>query len=319
MTTPEERFRLLDTHSRYEGRQEALMSRRIPASLLDLGASAPMYQPSAELEDAVNVALAVGSPLLLTGEPGTGKTQVAWYLGWYFGEDAKATGAIPKNVYPLHVRSDTTASDLLYTFDHIAYLRESQRGADEVDKERFLSRGPLWQAFQAEGPAVVLIDEIDKAPRDFPNDLLHVLDQHAFHVRELDRHIKRPEERPPPIVVITSNSERRLPEPFLRRCIFHHIPFDEDVVRRAVDARRADYQALDEATLDLAIRRFLDLREQYELRKKPATAELLVWLAVLNAMGDVDAPKLDTPNISAMPALSALVKDRDDLDRLVGY
>jgi MoxR-like ATPase len=254
------------------------------------------------------VALAVGAPLLLTGEPGTGKTQVAFYLAWFFD--------IEDHLYPLYVRSTTTVEDLLYRFDAVAYLHAANdpaRRGDGISKADFVERGPLWRAYEAGGPAVVLLDEIDKAPRDFPNDLLNVLDQHTFHVPEAGQTVSRGDS-PPPVVVITSNSERRLPEPFLRRCIFHHIEFTEELLRRAVEARIGDFPNLTSEVREAALERFLDLRG-HDLRKKPATAELLVWLTLLSARGGVTVETLRGP-LRSLPALAALVKDRDDLARL---
>ncbi len=299
-------FELLVPDDRTPARRDALARRRLPETLGSLRAAARHYQADADLVDAVNVALAVGAPLLLTGEPGTGKTQVAHYLAWYFDvEDA---------FFPLYVRSTTTAEDLLYRFDAVAYLHAANdpaRHGEEVERSEFVEQGPLWRAYRTEGPSVVLIDEIDKAPRDFPNDLLNVLDQHSFYVPESDLTVDRGE-RPPPVVVITSNSERRLPEPFLRRCIFHHLEFGEELLRRAVEARLGDFPDLDAETREAAIGRFLELRGR-DVRKKPATAELLVWLTILAARGGVSAADLTGCRLAELPALSALIKDRDDL------
>ncbi|HBL26282.1 MAG TPA: MoxR family ATPase [Acidobacteria bacterium] len=292
-----------------ERRREALGRRVLPPSLTSHREAAHHYQPDPDLVDAVNVALAVGAPLLLTGEPGTGKTQVAHYLAWYFGLEDK--------LFPLFVRSTTTAEDLLYHFDAVAYLHAANdpgRRGERVEKKDFVEPGPLWKAYRAGGPAVVLLDEIDKAPRDFPNDLLNVLDQHEFLVAETGETVRRPTGSPPPVVVITSNSERRLPEPFLRRCIFHHIELTEDLMRRAVAARAGDFPDLPEPVREAAIGRFLELRGR-DLRKKPATAELLVWLTVLSAHGGVGVEELEGP-LRELPALSVLVKDREDLDLL---
>ena len=302
------RFELLVPDDRSPERREALGQRILPPSLGSHREAAHHYQPDPDLVDAVNVALAVGAPLLLTGEPGTGKTQVAHYLAWYFG--------IEENLFPLFVRSTTTAEDLLYRFDAVAYLHaanDSARQGARVEKREFVEPGPLWKAYQTEGPAVVLIDEIDKAPRDFPNDLLNVLDQHEFHVSETGQTVRRAG-GPPPMVVITSNSERRLPEPFLRRCVFHHIELTEELLRRAVSARVGDFPDLPAPVREAAIERFLELRGR-ELRKRPATAELLVWLTVLSAHGGVGADDLTGP-LRELPALSVLVKDREDLDLL---
>lgn len=298
-------FELLAPDDRTPERREALGRRVLPPSLGSHREAARSFQPDADLVDAVNVALSVGAPLLLTGEPGTGKTQVAFYLAWFFD--------IEEHLYPLHVRSTTTAEDLLYRFDAVAYLHAANdpaRRGEKVEKADFVEKGPLWRAYDAAGPAVVLLDEIDKAPRDFPNDLLNVLDQHTFHVPEAGRTVSRGAGAPP-IVIITSNSERRLPEPFLRRCIFHHIEFTEDLLRRAVEARIGDFPNLAVEVREEAIQRFLDLRGR-DLRKKPATAELLVWLTILSARGGVTVEDLRAP-VRSLPALAALIKDRDDL------
>lgn len=302
-------FALLDPNTERRAdpsRQAALRQRQLPAALGNHKAAAEHFQPSPSLVAAVNVALAVGAPLLLTGEPGTGKTQVAHYLAWYFH--------LEDSFFHLDVRSTTTAEDLLYSFDSVAYFHaahDPQQKGQSIGRTQFITKGPLWSALESGKPSVVLIDEVDKAPRDFPNDLLGVLDQGRFFVREwgeTGRWIERTAGSAPPLVVITSNSERRLPEPFLRRCIFHHIDFTEELLRKAVTARRADFPNLKDAYLETAIQRLLDLRTR-SLRKKPATAELLVWLVALSGQG---APDLDVP-LDRLPALSALVKDRDDL------
>ncbi len=210
-------------------------------------------------------------------------------------------------------RAPPPARALLYSFDAVAYLHaasDPRRKEETIEKEDFVRPGPLWKAYETEAPSVVLLDEIDKAPRDFPNDLLHVLDQHSFTVQETGRVVER-QGGPPPLLIITSNSERRLPEPFLRRSIFHHIAFTEELVRRAVDARMGDFPHLPGEVRETAIQRFLELRGR-DLRKKPATAELLVWLTILSAQGGLTEGDLKVePRL--LPALSALIKDRDDL------
>lgn len=292
-------------------RLAALDARVLPAGLRSPEEAATRYQPSDELVDAINVALAVGAPLLLTGEPGTGKTQVAYYLKHHFHAP----------LCKLEVRSSTSADDLFYHFDAVAYLHAAQdparRGPDlDAVKRKLIEagKGPLWDAFESSTTAVVLIDEIDKASRDFPNDLLGTLDRHAFLVKETGETItcKRP-----PVIVITSNSERRLPEPFLRRCVVHHIALDDALVRRAVEAHGADFQELTPDVRNAAIHRFHELRG-LELRKRPGTAELLTWLAVLSARGKVDARQLRDRELHELPALGALIKDHDDLKMLGG-
>ena len=293
---------------RREQRRDALACRKLPEGVGNHAEAARHYQPDPELVDAINVSLAVGAPLLLTGEPGVGKTQVGEYLAWYFG--------IP--FFPLHVRSDTTAEHLLYAFDAIAYLQAAHDPARQgrPDRAEFIDKGPLWLAYETPTPSVVLIDEIDKAARDFPNDLLHVLDQHEFKVRETGETISR-KGRPPPIMVITSNSERRLPEPFLRRCIFHHIQFNDELLRKAVAARAGDFPRLSLEMQQAALGRFMELRG-LDMRKPPATGELLVWLAVRSARGEHRADFIRTCALAELPALSTLVKDREDWGRLGG-
>jgi MoxR-like ATPase len=304
---PNDGFHLLDPRNHPNRPPEVLAGLDRSRDLNDHVEAAPFFQPSDELVDAINIALAVEAPLLLTGEPGTGKTQVAFYVAHYFG--------LEERLFRLYVRSTTRAEDLLYRFDEVAYFHAAQDPAwqgQTIDRGRFVEPGPLWRAYATEGPSIVLIDEIDKAPRDFPNDLLNVLDQHQFRVHPTGETL-RPTGKPP-LLVITSNSERRLPEPFLRRVIFHNILFDEDLLRRAVAARGARLE-LDEAARETAIERFLELRSR-NLRKKPATAELLVWLTVLSARKDVTAGRLRAVPLGELPGLATLVKDRDDLAQL---
>jgi len=321
--TDPDAFRLLQRLETADGHdataaRDRLAAREAPKALHDPEEAARHFQLSPALETAINMALAVESPLLLTGEPGTGKTQVAWYLGWYF--------SIP--VFDYQVRSNSTAEDLKYDFDAVAYLRTAQPGSaggPEADgdgdgdgsrerhREDFLRPKALWRAYACETDSVLLIDEIDKAPRDFPNDLLHELEVHRF------RHPFRKQDIKPvtgraPIVVVTSNAERRLPDAFLRRTISHHIELTEELVRAAVRARAGDFPRLDEPTRQEAVHRFWEVRERENLRKKPSTAELLVWLAILSARG-TRADQLRVP-LADVPALAALVKDREDLEQL---
>jgi len=215
-------FRLIDASNDSPLANPSLLLHRpfnqFKGSLTD---EARHYVPGQTLETAINTAIAVGEPLLITGEPGTGKTQAAYYTAFKLG------------VGPLchfQVKSDTVARDLLYHFDNVRYFHDAQFAKDsKFQKADYVEKRPLWTAFESTLPQVLLIDEIDKAPRDFPNDLLHELDQMEFRVPETGQIIKAsPETRP--IVFITSNSERRLPEPFLRRCVYHHVKFDEELI-----------------------------------------------------------------------------------------
>ncbi|MCB2264215.1 MAG: MoxR family ATPase [Candidatus Thiosymbion ectosymbiont of Robbea hypermnestra] len=286
------------------------------------------FVPGAALATAMNTALAVGEPLLLTGEPGTGKTQAAYYAAHQLGT----------RVFHFQVKSETTARDLLYHFNMVQYFHDAHLqglhrdgeaalpavgGAPEpLDKRRYVEPRTLWQAFkygeQEDKPAVVLIDEIDKATRDFPNDLLHELDQMEFTITETERKIKI-DHRLRPIVYITSNSERQLPEPFLRRCVYHHIHFDQEILERAVAMRRKELGRLSDDLVELAIRRFLALRARPQLRKPPATGELLVWLRVLSLALETEPARLaglKTPDLKELPYLQVLLKDHRDQEEL---
>lgn len=270
---------------------------------------AKRFVPGDELEAAINAALAVGSPLLITGEPGTGKTQAAYYTAYKLGIEP---------VLHYQVKSDSSASDLLYYFDAVRYFRDANMGKDKVrqsgfSKKSYVEKRLLWEALESDTPRVLLIDEIDKAPRDFPNDLLHELDRMEFKIAETQSVVKTSPERRP-VVFITSNSERRLPEPFLRRCAYHHIQFDEELVRKAVRSRIADYRKLSPEFIDLAIRRFLALRAK-PLRKPPSTAELFVWLQVLAAAADI-SPEFLSDNLGRLPYLGTLLKDQTDMEEV---
>lgn len=302
-------FNLIDRHVSEENHRPAeagqqLAARMLPAAVTEFSASAPKYQLNEALETALNMALCVGAPLLLTGEPGTGKTQVAWYLKWYFNI----------NLYGYQVRSTSTADDMKYDFDAIGYLRAAQSQDKTKSRGDFLDKKALWQAYDDSMESVVLIDEIDKAPRDFPNDLLQELDKHCFK-HPFEDHMIKPTCTRPPIVIITSNGERRLPDAFLRRCIAHYIELDEGLIKAAVRARAGDFPRLDESTQDVAMSRFWDLRDREMLRKKPSTAELLMWLTILSAKR-VDRETLRTAKLNQLPYLSALIKDHDDMKRL---
>ena len=269
-----------------------------------------------KLADAINTAIAVGKPLLMTGEPGTGKTQAAYHTAWRLGVEC----------IHFQVKSESSARDLLYDFDMVRYFRDAHlkktevregEPDEELQKTAYLDMRPLWQAFELAKkkgvPQVLLIDEIDKAPRDFPNDLLHELDQMEFTITETRQKVSAPRQLRP-IVFITSNSERRLPEPFLRRCVYHHIVFDDQIVKYAVETRRHEFSTLSDDFLELAMKRFLALRDQ-NLRKPPATSEYLVWLQVLSLATDKHLQQLEE-DLSKLPYLSILLKDHQDIEEL---
>ncbi|MDM8526224.1 MoxR family ATPase [Desulfococcaceae bacterium HSG8] len=282
-------------------------------------ADARRFVPGEQLETAINTAIAVGEPILITGEPGTGKTQTAYYAAYKLGVEP---------VIHFQVKSESTAKDLLYHFDTVRYfhdahllnIRERDTSCLQLpDKSTYVSPRALWNAFETaqktNEPQIVLIDEIDKAPRDFPNDLLHELDKMEFTITETQEKISAPRNLRP-IVFITSNSERRLPEPFLRRCIYHHIRFDDEIVEKAVAARKEEFENLSDEFLKMATERFLALRNR-SLRKKPATGELLVWLRVLALAAGTYPEQLDR-DISKLPYLGALLKDHQDMEEISG-
>ncbi|MCP5004079.1 MAG: MoxR family ATPase [Planctomycetes bacterium] len=275
-------------------------------------ADARRFVPGEQLETAINTCLAVGEPLLITGEPGTGKTQTAYYTAYKLGIEP---------VIHFQIKSTTTAQNMLYHFDTVRYFhdahlaKDTEGGAGSLDKGKYVERRALWEAFSTamkEGaPRVLLIDEIDKAPRDFPNDLLHELDKMEFSVVETGEKVTAPLKLRP-IVFITSNSERRLPEPFLRRCVYHHIGFDDRIIEKAVSARKDEFKNLSEGFLKMAVQQFLRLRES-NLRKKPATGELLVWLRVLSLATGTFPEALDR-DLSELPYLGTLLKDHQDIE-----
>lgn len=223
-------FRLVnDDHEGPLEDPEVLRQRPFAAVDASLTVNAARFVPGEQLETAINTAIAVGEPLLITGEPGTGKTQAAYYVAYKLGLEP---------VLHFQVKSDGNAQDLLYHFDTVRYFHDAHfsKSAAPLNKADYVEPRALWQAMASPHPRVLLIDEIDKAPRDFPNDLLHELDQMEFTVAETGKTIRAPRTQRP-IVVITSNSERRLPEPFLRRCVYHHIRFDDNLVAKAVEKR----------------------------------------------------------------------------------
>ena len=262
------------------------------------------YLADPQLVSAVNTALIVEQPLLVTGDPGTGKTTLAWSV-------ASELGLGP--VLEFHTRSDHQARDVLYEIDHMLRFYHAQiRDERATRPELYVRWNALGEAIRAPSRRVVLIDEIDKAPRDFPNDLLDEIDRMEFHVPELSLRYKATER---PVVIITSNSERQLPDPFLRRCVFHRIEFPTKDRLQQILAQRLGHLRLSERLVDVAVRRFEEIRALPGLEKKPATAELLAWTKVLSVNG-VDAGNLERLSLLELPAKSALLKTDADARRL---
>ena len=258
------------------------------------------YVASRELEVAVNASVALQRPLLVKGEPGTGKTVLAH-------EIAKALG------YPLiewHIKSTTKAQQGLYEYDAVSRLRDGQLGDPRVhDIANYIVRGKLWDAFEADAPVVLLIDEIDKADIEFPNDLLLELDRMQFFVYETRKTIAAKHR---PVVIITSNNEKELPDAFLRRCFFHYIRFpDRETMEMIV---KAHYPDIRQDLLREALNVFFDIRQVNELKKKPATSELLDWLKLLT-IEDMPAEALRSSDAkTAIPPLyGALLKNEQDV------
>ncbi|MBB1178080.1 AAA family ATPase [Brevundimonas aurantiaca] len=258
------------------------------------------YIATADLKVAVNAAVALERPLLIKGEPGTGKTVLAY-------EVAKAFDA---PLITWHVKSTTKAHNGLYEYDAVSRLRDSQLGEARVhDVRNYLKKGKLWEAFTSPTRPVLLIDEIDKADIEFPNDLLQELDRMEFYVQEIDETI-RAEVRP--IVIITSNNEKELPDAFLRRCFFHYIRFpDAETLAAIVDVH---FPGIKPRLVSEALKTFYEIRDTAGLKKKPSTSELLDWLKLL-LVEDIDAETLreKTPNKLIPPLHGALLKNEQDI------
>ncbi len=265
------------------------------------------YVATGDLQLAVNAAITLQRPLLIKGEPGTGKTMLA--------EEVAAALGMP--LLQWHIKSTTKAQQGLYEYDAVSRLRDSQLGDEKVKSiENYIIKGVLWQAFTAEKQVVLLIDEIDKADIEFPNDLLRELDRMEFYVYETREHIKA---KIRPVVMITSNNEKELPDAFLRRCFFHYIKFpDKDTMQKIVDVH---FPGLKKELLKEALEVFFQMRDLPGLKKKPSTSELLDWLKLLLAE-DIPAEVLKSKdNKTVVPPLAgALLKNEQDVqlfERLV--
>jgi MoxR-like ATPase len=256
------------------------------------------YITTADLGMAVNAAITLGRPLLIKGEPGTGKTQLA----------LEVAGALGRPIFEWHVKSTSKAQQGLYEYDAVSRLRDSQLGDPKVaDIRNYIVRGKLWEAFDSETQPVLLIDEIDKADIEFPNDLLREIDRMEFYVYETRELVQA---RHRPIIIITSNNEKELPDAFLRRCFFHYIRFpDAETMEKIVH-----YPNLKKELLAEALSAFYQVRETPALKKKPSTSELLDWIKLLLAE-DIPPEVLrsDDPKKAIPPLYGALLKNEQDV------
>lgn len=264
------------------------------------------YIATDDLKLAVNAALTLGRPLLIKGEPGTGKTHLA----------QEVAAALDRPLLQWHIKSTTKAQQGLYEYDAVSRLRDSQLGDEKVhDIRHYIVKGVLWEAFEAEQPSVILIDEIDKADIEFPNDLLREIDKMEFHVYETQQTISA---RHRPLIIITSNNEKELPDAFLRRCFFHYIQFpDRETLTQIVGVH---FPTLREDVLNTALDVFYTLRDTQGLKKKPSTSEFLDWFyLLLSESVDPDAIHEDpsAPDVTGLPVFAgALLKNEQDVSLL---
>lgn len=263
----------------------------------------PRYVATRELQVAVNAAVVLQKPLLVKGEPGTGKTLLAHEIAL----------ALELPILTWYIKSTTTAQQGLYEYDAVSRLRDSQLGSERVQHiSNYIRKGKLWEAFDAPEKTVLLIDEIDKADLEFPNDLLLELDKMEFYCYELGETVYA---RHRPIVVITSNNEKELPDAFLRRCLFHYIRFPDRETMEAII--NVHYPGLDQKLITSAMRLFYEMRDTRGLKKKPSTSELIDWLKLL-ILDRMEPEQLNAVNLreALPPHLHALIKNEVDLSIL---
>jgi MoxR-like ATPase len=257
------------------------------------------YIATDELILAVNSSITIERPLLIKGEPGTGKTQLAEELAKHLDTE----------IISWHIKSSSKAQHGLYEYDTVSRLRDSQFGEEKVkDISNYIKKGPLWRAFEAKKKVVLLIDEIDKADLEFPNDLLLELDKMEFFVYELQKKVRSKNR---PIVIITSNNEKELPDAFLRRCFFHYIKFpDENTLKKIIEVH---FPKIKSKMVKGALEKFFDVRNTPGLKKKPSTSELIDWLQLLLS-DDID-PSLLNDEKNSLPSLyGALLKNEQDVE-----
>ena len=257
------------------------------------------YVSTIDLTVAVNASINLERPLLVKGEPGTGKTELA----------RQVANSLKLEIIEWNIKSTTKAQQGLYEYDAVSRLRDSQMGEKIKDVSKYIKKGKIWNSFETKKKSVLLIDEIDKADIEFPNDLLQELDKMEFYVYETGQTVKADNR---PIVIITSNNEKELPEAFLRRCFFHYIKFPEiDTLKKIVNVH---FPKIKKTLLDSALKTFFEIREVPGLKKKPSTSEALDWIKLL-LIEDLDPSDLKTQSNKLLPKLyGALIKNEQDIE-----